>query len=265
MLSKYTIGIIIKNTKEDIYMYEFIEYLVIFQVVMDIYDLLIGSALIYGALKWRKGLLSTTACYWGIILGLLGGGFIAYMLDMPVIIVITGVIGAIVFPIMTYQIPAVNRFVLGFIVTLKLLYMLTTYLCKEGVMEFSIAVILPLIIATLLGIIFMFMRKISVLPFALGCVFIGASQLAPTIAKYINQFIFGITQDYSLLFDPVDFIFALFKIELTDGWTLLLMLIFMGCGLPIQFSYIKKQGYSYDTPLIVFETENADMHGKIIS
>ena len=246
-------------------MYEFFEYLAIFQIATDIYDLLIGSALIYGALKWRKGLLSTTACYWGIVLGFAGGGIIAYALDMPVVIFITIIIGAIVFPIMTYLIPAVNRFVLGFLVTMKLLYMLTTHLCKKGIMEFSVALISPLIVATILGILFMFMREMSVLPFALGCVFIGASQLAPTIAKYINQFIFGITQDFSLLFDPIDFIFALFKIELTDGWTLLLMIIFMVCGLPIQLGYIKKQGYDYDTPLIVFETDNEDMHGKIVS
>lgn len=246
-------------------MYEFFEYLAIFQIATDIYDLLIGSALIYGALKWRKGLLSTTACYWGIVLGFAGGGIIAYALDMPAVIFITIIIGAIVFPIMTYLIPAVNRFVLGFLVTMKLLYMLTTYLCKEGIMEFSVALISPLIIATVLGVLFMIMREMSVLPFALGCVFIGASQLAPTIAKYINQFIFGITQDFSLLFDPIDFIFALFKIELTDGWTLLLMIIFMVCGLPIQLGYIKKQGYDYDTPLIVFETDNEDMHGKIVS
>lgn len=246
-------------------MYEFFEYLAIFQIATDIYDLLIGSALIYGALKWRKGLLSTTACYWGIVLGFAGGGIIAYALDMPVVIFITIIIGAIVFPIMTYLIPAVNRFVLGFLVTMKLLYMLTTHLCKKGIMEFSVALISPLIVATILGILFMFMREMSVLPFALGCVFIGASQMAPTIAKYINQFIFGITQDFSLLFEPIDFIFALFKIELTDGWTLLLMVIFMVCGLPIQLGYIKKQGYDYDTPLIVFETDNEDMHGKIVS
>ena len=128
-------------------MYEFLEYLAIFQIATDIYDLLIGSALIYGALKWRKGLLSTTACYWGIVLGFAGGGIIAYALDMPAVIFITIIIGAIVFPIMTYLIPAVNRFVLGFIVTMKLLYMLTTYLCKEGIMEFSVALILPELMA----------------------------------------------------------------------------------------------------------------------
>lgn len=56
-------------------MREFLTYVTIFQIVTDIYDAIIGSALIFGALKWRKGLLSTVACYWGIVLGFLVGFF----------------------------------------------------------------------------------------------------------------------------------------------------------------------------------------------
>lgn len=245
---------------------EFLSYIVIFQLVTDIYDLIIGSALVYGALKWRKGLLTTTAFYWGIVLGFLGGGFISFSLDVtPSVIFITIALGAIVLPILTYRIPAVNRFVLGFLVTMKLLYMLTTYLCKNGTMKFETAIVMPLMVATILGIIFMLLRQLSVLPFALGCVFLGASQVAPTIAKYVNQFVFGITHDYSLLFDPIDFIFALFKIELTDGWTLLFMIILICVGLPVQLKSIKQQGYTYDTPIIAFETDDPNMHGRIIS
>ena len=245
---------------------EFITYIFIFQIVSDIYDLLIGSALIFGALKWRKGLLTTTAFYWGLILGFFGGAFIFYSLDVtPAIIIVTIAVGAIAFPILTYRIPAVNRFVLGFLVTMKLLYMLTTYLFKNGNMEFSTAIVLPLIAATILGIFFMLLRQLSVLPFALGCVFLGASQIAPTIAKYINQFIFGITHDYSLLFDPIDFVFALCKIELTDGWTLLIMIIVMCIGVPVELNFIRKQGYTYDTPIIAFETDDPKINGRIIS
>lgn len=246
-------------------MRDFLANVTIFQIVSDIYDFLIGSALIYGALKWRKGLLTITAFYWGLVLGFVSGVVICLSINVDEIIILaTIIIGAIIFPILTYCVPAVNRFVLGFIVIMKLMYMVTTYLCKNGRMEFEIAIILPLIVATVFGIQFMLWSDLSVLPFSLGCVFIGASQLAPTIAKYINQFIFGITGDYSLLFDPVDFIFALFKIELTDGWTLLLMIILMCIGLPIQLDYIKKQGYSYDTPIIAFETDDPDMNGKIV-
>lgn len=98
-----------------------------------------------------------------------------------------------------------------------------------------------------------------------ACVFLGASQVAPAIAKYVNQFIFGITHDFSLLFNLVDFVFVLSKMELTDGWTLLFMFIFMCIGLPVQLKSIKQQGYSYDTSIIAFETDNSYMHGKIIS
>lgn len=246
-------------------MYEFLGYITIFQIISDIFDMCIGSALIFGALKWRKGLLTTTAFYWGIVLGCLSGLFITFLLDADIgVVIITIIIGAVIFPILTYCFPAVNRFVLGFLVTMKLLYMLTTYLCKNGSMGFETAIMLPLVLGTILGIVFMLLRQLSVLPFALGCAFLGASQVAPTIAKYINQIIFGITHDYSLLFDPVDFIFALFKIELTDGWTLLLMIVLMCIGLPVQMNYIKRQGYSYDTPIIAFETDDPDMHGRII-
>ena len=45
---------------------EFIQYVAIFEVVSTIFDLLIGAGLTFGALKWRKGLLSTVAfSCWG--------------------------------------------------------------------------------------------------------------------------------------------------------------------------------------------------------
>lgn len=244
---------------------EFLISISVFQILTDIYDIAIGSALVYGALKWRKGLLTTTAFYWGIVLGFMGGAFVFGLTENILILFIMVAVGAIGLPIMTYRIPAVNRFVLGFLVVMKLSYMFTTYLWKNEAMDFGTTIALPLFIATVAGIIFMLWHQLSVLPFALGCVFIGASQVAPTIAKYVNQFIFGVTQDYSLIFDPIDFVFALFKIELTDGWTLLFMIVLMAIGVPMQLKYITEQGYTYDTPIIAFETDKPEMNGRIIS
>lgn len=150
-------------------MYEFLRYIDIFQIVTDIYDMLIGSALVFGALKWRKGLLATTAFYWGLVLGFLSGVFIAFSLDSEItVVILTTIIGAVIFPILTYCIPAVNRFVLGFLVSMKLLYMLTTHLCKNGSMEFETAIVMPLLIAAILGLIFAVWHQLSVLPFALA-------------------------------------------------------------------------------------------------
>lgn len=243
---------------------EFLVYIKYFKIATDIYDVVIGSALIYGALKWQKGLITSIAIYWGLFLGAMLGGYVSFTFQIsPVAILILALIGAIVFPILTYSVPAINRFIVSFIVVMKLLYMFTTYMCKNGYIEFGTALILPLIAGAIAGIFFMLMKYLSVLPFALGCAFIGASQVAPTIAKYVNQIIFGITHDYSLLFDPVDFIFALFKIELTDGWTLLFMIILMISGVIFQLNYIKAQGFDYDTPLITFESDDPSTHGKI--
>lgn len=244
---------------------QFFIYITYFRIFMDIWDIIFGSLIIFGALKWRKGLISSIAIQWGIYLGIILGFLLYNSLNIPIAVILSPIIGAIVFPILTYKIPAVNRFVLGFIVVMKFLYLVTTYLCKQGNMEFMNAICYPIIIGTISGIVFMFLRKLSVLPFVLGCVFIGSSQAASTLAKYTNQFIFGITHDPSLLIDPIDFIFALFKIELTDGWTLLFMVILMGIGIPLQLSFVKKQGYSYDTPIIAFETDDPQMHGKIVS
>lgn len=245
---------------------EFLTYIAVYQVITDLFDLTIGSGLIFGALKWRKGLLTATAFHWGIVLGAMGGIVFVYSTGgSPIYLLLFIGIGAILFPILTYTVPAVNRFVLGFVVIMKLMYMFTTYMFKEGHMEIAPAIILPLICGMILGIIFMFLKQMSVLPFVLGCSFIGASQYAATLPKYINQFIFGITHDYSLLFDPIDFIFALFKIELTDGWALLIIIIFMCIGIPLQLKSVKNQGYSYDTPIITYETSDPNMHGKIIS
>ena len=80
-------------------MREFLAYIAIFEILTDIYDALIGSALVFGALKWKKGLLSTVACYWGIVLGFFAGFLIAYNMDTDIMIIIfTIVMGAVFSP-----------------------------------------------------------------------------------------------------------------------------------------------------------------------
>ena len=137
MIAEFT-DFVVKG--RDIIMRKFLAYITVFQIVTHIYDVLIGSALVFGALKWRKGLLSTVACYWGIVLGFLVGFFLVYSRHIDIIaILITTIMGAIIFPVLTYSVPAINRFVLGFLITGKLSYMITTYMWKEGYIELRVA------------------------------------------------------------------------------------------------------------------------------
>lgn len=240
-------------------MEEIASRLLIFQVVIDLIKVTVGAGLCFGALKWRRGLLTTTAIYWGLFLGLM----IALLLGGEIeTIIIFALIGLIVLPILTYTIPGVNRFVLGFLVSSKLFFMLTTALVKAGDMGIESAVVVPLIAGTIVGLILMAWTQVRVSAFVLGCTFIGASEIAPVISEWINRVGFAITGDYYYLFDPVDLLFSLFKIELTDKWTLIAMILLMIWGGYKQINNLKANDIPLDTPLIGFESPRSE-NGKL--
>lgn len=241
-------------------MREIFSRLLLFQVVLDLLKVTVGAGVCFGALKWHRGLLTATAAYWGVFLGLISGLLIA---DDEATIVILALIGFILFPILTYTVPGVNRFVLGFLVSCKMFFMLTTVLAKSGDMEIASAVLLPLAVGTLVGLILMAWTKMRVSALVLGCAFIGASEIAPVISEWINRLLFSVTGDYSFFFDPVDVLFSLFKIELTDTWTLISMVVLMIWGGAVMINKLKAQNIPLDTPVIGFEVPRSE-NGKII-
>lgn len=232
---------------------EILSRLLAFQIVIDLISVTIGAGLCFGALKWRRGLLTTTAIAWGFFLGLIAALFVGEAAgEVGAILCI--LIGTIGLPILTYTSPVVNRFVLGFLVSNKLFFMVTTPLAKNGAIGIEEAIIIPLVAGTVVGIVLMAWTKMRVSAFVLGCTFIGASQIAPIVSEWANRILYGITGDIGYLFDPIDIIFALFKIELTDWWTLGAMVLFMSLGAYQQIKNMKEKGIPLDTPLIGFES-----------
>jgi hypothetical protein len=180
-------------------------------------------------------------------------------------------LGAVVFAILAYTVSGVNRFVIGFIVSSKLIFMVTTVMAKSGDMELAFVLLIPLIVGTVCGLILMSWTKVKISAFVLATAFIGASEVAPVIAKYINQGLFAYSRDFGYLLDPIDIIFSLMKVELTDKTTLLVMIPLLIFGITKQFKAVKAQlnalGYNdpLSVPLITFETENKKNHGKVIT
>lgn len=240
---------------------EIVARLLVFQIVIDLISVTVGAGLCFGALKWHRGLLTTTAIAWGFILGLIAAMFISEVAGEVGVIpcILVGTIGL---PILTYTLPAVNRFILGFLVSNKLLFMVTTPLAKDGAIGIEEAIVVPLVLGIVAGLVLMAWTKVSVSAFVLGCTFVGASQIAPVISEWINRIFFAATGDIGYLIDPIDLIFALFKIELTDWWTLIAMVAFMGLGAYRQIRNMKEKGIPLDTPLIVVESKNGH-NGRI--
>lgn len=246
---------------------EFIETilsnLLIFQFITELIKVTVGAGLCFGALKWRRGLLTTTAIGWGFLLGYLLAIVVSEMSDGAGALICVPA-GIIILPILTYTVPGVNRFILGFLVSSKLFFMLTTFLAKEGSMDIEQAIIVPLLAGTVVGVGLMAWTKMRVSAFVLGCTFVGASEIAPVVSEWANRILFSITSDIEYLYDPVDLFFALFKVELTDQWMLIAMILFMGWGGYKQIQKLKASGISLDTPLIGFEVPRAD-NGKIFT
>lgn len=229
-----------------------ISNMVVFEIISDLFSITIGAGLCYGALKWRRGLLTSTAIGWGALLGLVIAVFLTEIAGETGALIgfLTGLIGL---PVLTYTVPGVNRFILGYLVSCKLFFMATTVLMKSGTMDIGTAFALPLAAGTLTGLCLMAWTKMRVSAFVLACSFIGASEIAPSISNLINRLIFSVTGDYSILFDPYDVFFALFKVELTDGWTLLAMILLMLWGGYKQIKSLNEHNIPLDTPLIGFE------------
>lgn len=244
-------------------MEEILSNLLIFQIVIDIIKVTVGAGLCFGALKWRRGLLTTTAVGWGLFLGFLLAMVVGEMIG-GVGALIALLIGLICLPILTYTVPGVNRFILGFLVSSKLFFMLTTVLAKKGAIDIEYAIIAPLLAGTVVGLGLMAWTRIRVSAFVLSCTFVGASEIAPVISEWINRIFFSVTGDIGYLFDPIDLLFALFKIELTDHWMLGSMIILMIWGGYKQIGRLKANGIPLDTPLIGFEVPKAD-NGKIFT
>ena len=130
---------------------EILSRLLVFQIVFDLISVTVGAGLCFGALKWRRGLLTTTAIAWGFFLGLVAAIFIAEAAG-EVGAVLCILIGTVSLPILTYTSPAVNRFVLGFLVSNKLFFMVATPLAKDGTIGIEEAILVPLVAGTVVGI-----------------------------------------------------------------------------------------------------------------
>ncbi len=239
------------------YLYFILENIIVFQIVLELIEVIVGAGLCFGPLKWQRGLITTVSIGWGCVLGLVVG-YIGYESDIISgfeTIFITAVLGAIIFPILTYTIAGLNRFILGYIVTSKLTTMLITVLAKEGMVELEESILMPIMIGLVAGLIFMAWTQMRVLPFVLACSFLGASEIAPTISEWYNRIMYSTTSDISYLFDPIDFIFALFKIELTDTITLISMILLMMLACYAHLNRLKKNNIPYNTPVISFEID----------
>ena len=98
----------------------FITNIIIYKIISDLIAVTVGAGVCFGATKWPRGLLTTTAIGWGFFLGIFSAFILSNIVGVNITMIIVCIlIGVIALPIMTYAVPGVNRFMLGFIVANK--------------------------------------------------------------------------------------------------------------------------------------------------
>lgn len=228
-------------------MIQAINYLLDFFVIVQV----ITSAVmcIYGY-KWRKGLIATMSMYIGFALGVLvtvillnaGAGLIS-LWSIPVSMAI--------FWYCAYRIVTLNHFLAGFLLTVKISYMILYTIMDNGLYsgdsDVALLLVLPIIIGVLSGFIIVAVYNNYVVILCIS--FIGAVELGSRIAEWINTGTFLATLDISLLFDPMEFILGIFGIETVGTLeTILILLIFIVSFIWQKYKISKKGITLSDVP-----------------
>lgn len=166
---------------------------------------------VYGY-KWRKKLIAIMSLYIGVTIGLViayflleGGAGLGCLWIIPIC--------AVTFAGSAYKIVRLNHFSAGYLVSIKISYMVLYTLMDKGMMKANISVLLvaPIIIGFIAGLIIVSVYNNYVIILCLA--FIGATEFVPKVVQFFNKTLFVATGDLSFIFDPVDYILGVFGID----------------------------------------------------
>lgn len=202
---------------------------------------------VYGY-KWSKGLIAVMSSYVGVALGtvismiLIDGG-----VGFEILIIIP--ICAVAFSKLAYEIVALNHFLAGFLLAVKIAFMILTKMYENSMIEDSeVLFILPIGIGIIAGVASYqkFNKYILV-----ACVtFIGVTEFVPKLFEFINGSLFVATGDISFIFDPITFILSLFGIEIPSGGEVLCMLVLGVASFYYQKNKVDKLGIDFSNKII---------------
>lgn len=192
---------------------------------------------VYGY-KWSKGLIAVMASYVGIGIGVFICAFLISNGMSPAVTILIPICGG-VFSKLAYDIIALNHFLAGFLLAVKVGFMIFMKMFEYSIIDdFSYIFIFPIIIGVFAGVqsCKYFSKYILI-----ACVaFIGATEFVPRLFELINGTLFLATGDLSFIFDPISFLLSLIGITIPSGGEVFFMIVIGGLSFYYQKSYVDK-------------------------
>lgn len=222
------------------------ELYIIIDLFIVVQTITSGVMCVYGY-KWSRGLIAIMSSYIGFGLGLLlsvlfleSMGFGSFILIPICISIISG---------LAYKNITFNHFVAGFLLAIKVSFMIVTKMYENGMIsDFGWLIIAPLIIGAFVGILSCTVFSNYIV---LACLaFLGAVEFVPKVFEWINGTLFAVTGDWSYIFDPVSFILSIFGIEIPSGGEVFCILLLSVGGFYFQKLCAEKEGKLFNEVIL---------------
>lgn len=197
---------------------------------------------VYGY-KWRRGLISITSLYIGLVIGAFLLEFLLELNIMEIdLCIIVSLFVPILFSVLAYKWIWLNHFLIGFIASTKLLFMLIYGIMDKGIIDFNIDTLfsVPIIIGIAVGVFLSTHLKYAAVLLCLA--YIGSVDLVMNFFDLLNKGLFIATGDIRYIFDIKDVIMQLVGIDIPSLSESVVIFVVTTISFIRQSSLLQKEG-----------------------
>nr|DAJ34955.1 MAG TPA: protein of unknown function (DUF4203) [Caudoviricetes sp.] len=211
---------------------------------------------VYGY-KWRRGLISITSLYIGLAMGTF---LLKFLLELDIMEVefclIISLFVPILFSILAYEWVRLNHFLIGFITSIKLLFMLIYGIMDKGIIDFDIDILfsVPIIIGIVVGTILSTRLKYAAVILCLA--YIGSVDLVINFFDLLNKGLFVATGDISYIFDIEGVIMQLIGVDIPSLLESVIIFAVTIISFICQSSLLQREGIDLSDYIIDDRNQN---------
>lgn len=229
-----------------------IEEFGVIYLAFSILQMIAAAVMCIFGYKWSKGLIATVAMYIGVVLGFFFAGFAYAKLDFDSGICIVIFIATILlFDIMAYKNIKLNHFLAGFIVAVKLSFLLILQIMKLNIDFGGWMFIAPIIVGIIFGIIVVcnMNNKIMIICTA----YIGSTTFITEAKNLFQNIEFARTGDFTIFTgdSPEAILLNMLGIEVPTFLEFLIIIAAFLISYYIQKKSLERMGLSLTDDIII--------------
>lgn len=221
-------------------------------LVFSIMQMIVAGFMCVFGYRWSRGLIATVALYIGVVLGFLIAGFCYTKLDLKSeICLLIFVITIVLFDTLAYKNIQLNHFLAGFIVAVKLSFLLMLQIMKLNIDFGRWIFILPIIVGIIFGIVVAYYMNNKILIICTS--YIGVTIFVSELMNLLQKIEFARTGDITIFYGDSleEILLNLLGIEIPTFIEFLFIVVGFLLSYYVQVRTLKNNGLSLDGNVII--------------